>query len=172
MNDTKITLSQNEIKNRFAVGHLGGKEISTPTIPVVLEGAGSLRSSAIDMLKYVSANMGFLHTKLDDAIQLAHLVRYPAINANPMNYSEYAGLGWRILTNFGTETLTHAGAINGWNPFVGFIPAKQIGVVLLCNCDTKDADMNNVGFIVLHLSGPEILTAKTESRIHTTAGVS
>jgi len=171
MNDTKITLSQNEIKNRFAVVYLGGKEISTPTIPVVLEGAGSLRSSAIDMLKYVSANMGFLHTKLDDAIQLAHLVRYPAINANPMNYSEYVALGWRVLTNFGTETLAHTGSINGWDAFVGFTPTKQDGVVLLCSCDSRDVDISSIGFVLLHLSGTENLTAKTESRIHTTAGL-
>jgi serine-type D-Ala-D-Ala carboxypeptidase/endopeptidase len=75
MNDTKITLSQNEIENRFAVGHMGGKEISAPTIPTIMEAAGAFRSTAIDLLKYVSANLSFLHTKLDDAIQLQHLIR-------------------------------------------------------------------------------------------------
>jgi serine-type D-Ala-D-Ala carboxypeptidase/endopeptidase len=33
MNDTKITLSPNDIKNRFSIGHQGGKEITTPTVP-------------------------------------------------------------------------------------------------------------------------------------------
>ena len=33
MNDTKISLSPYEIKNRFSIGHLGGKEITTPTVP-------------------------------------------------------------------------------------------------------------------------------------------
>ena len=33
MNDTKITLSPYEIKNRFSIGHRGGKEITTPTVP-------------------------------------------------------------------------------------------------------------------------------------------
>ena len=33
MNDTKITLSPYEIKNRFSIGHQGGKEITTPTVP-------------------------------------------------------------------------------------------------------------------------------------------
>ena len=103
MNDTKITLSQNEISNRFPVGHMGGKEITTPTIPTVLADAGAFRSTATDMLKYVSANLGLLHTKLDDAIQLQHLIRHPGIIANPMNYSEYLALGWRVLTNFGRD---------------------------------------------------------------------
>src|ERR1051326_1894208 len=64
MNDTKITLSQNQINDRFPVGHRGGKEITTPTIPMILADAGAYRSTAADMLKYLSANLGFLHTKL------------------------------------------------------------------------------------------------------------
>jgi hypothetical protein len=44
------------------------------------------------MLKYVYANLGLIHTKLDDAIQLQHLIRHPGINANPMNYTEYVAL--------------------------------------------------------------------------------
>src|SRR5438445_640652 len=55
MNDTKITLSQNDIKNRFPVGHMGGKEISTTTIHTIMADAGAYRSTAADMLKYVSA---------------------------------------------------------------------------------------------------------------------
>ncbi len=43
MNDTKITLSQNDIKNRFPVGHANGTEIETPKIPDVIAGAGAFR---------------------------------------------------------------------------------------------------------------------------------
>src|SRR5919201_6236218 len=125
MNDTKITLSQNEINNRFPVGHRGGKEITTPTIPTVLADSGAFRSTATDMLKYVSANLDLLHTKLDDAIQLQHLIRHGGIIANPMNYSEYLALGWRVLTDLRTEVIGHQGSINGWNAFIGFIPSKQ-----------------------------------------------
>ncbi|MGC2382911.1 MAG: serine hydrolase domain-containing protein [Nitrososphaeraceae archaeon] len=163
MNDTKITLSQDDIKNRFPVGHHNGKEINTPIIAAVIEGAGAFRSTASDLLKYVSANLGVLHTKLDAAIQLQHLIRHPGINANPMNYAEYVALGWRVLTNFGTETLAHTGSINGWDAFVGFTPTKHIGVVLLCSCDSRDVDMSSLGFVLLHLAGTENLTAKTES---------
>lgn len=167
MNDTKITLSQNEINNRFPVGHGGGKEITTPTIPMILADAGAYHSTAPDMLKYISANLGLIHTKLDDAIKLQQLIRYPSIIANPMNYTEYAGLGWRILTNFGTEVIAHTGAINGWNANLAFIPSKQIGVVSLCSCDSTDADMGNFGFVLLHLAGSEHLSGKSEAKIHT-----
>jgi len=151
MNDTKITLSQNDIKLKFPVGHANGSEIQTPIIPDVMAGGGSFRSTANDMLKYVSANMGFLHTKLDDAIALQHLIQHPSMLPNPMNYSSYAGLGWGILTNFGTEVLAHAGSINGWNSYAAFIPTKQTGVVLLCSCDPGDVDMKKLGYVLLHL---------------------
>lgn len=168
MNDTKIALSQNETNNRFSVGHLGGKEIITPRIPTILADSGAFRSTAPDMLKYVSANLGLIHTKLDDAMQLGHLIRHSSIIANPMNYSEYRGLGWRVLTNFGTETITHTGAINGWNAFAGFIPTKQVGVIAMCSCDSTDADMGSLGFVLLHLTGVENINAKSEPRTHTT----
>jgi CubicO group peptidase (beta-lactamase class C family) len=116
--------------------------------------------------------LGLIHTKLDDAMQIGHLIRHPAIIANPMNYSEYVGLGWRVLTNFGTETIAHTGAINGWNAFAGFIPAKQIGIIALCSCDHSDADMGSLGFVLLHLTGSENLVGKSESQIHTSQGSS
>ena len=163
MNDTKITLSQSDIKNRFPVGHMGGKEIKTPIIPVVIEGAGAFRSTAADMLKYVSANLGFLHTTLDNAIQLQHLITHPVPPSNQINYSEYMALGWRVLTNFGTETLSHTGAINGWNANVAFTPAKQIGVVSLCSCDSTDANTGSFNRVLLHITGPNSLTANSEA---------
>ncbi|MGB7637904.1 MAG: serine hydrolase domain-containing protein [Nitrososphaeraceae archaeon] len=163
MNDTKITLSQDDIKNRFPVGHKGGKEINTPIVPAVIDGAGAFRSTAADMLKYISANLGLIHTKLDGAIQLQHLIRHPAILPNPMNYTAYIALGWGVLTNFGTETITHTGAINGWNANVAFIPTKQIGVVALCSCDSTDAHMGRFDWILLHLTGPESLSGKSET---------
>jgi serine-type D-Ala-D-Ala carboxypeptidase/endopeptidase len=165
MNDTKITLSENDIKNRFPVGHLNGSEIQTPQIPSVLAGAGAFRSTANDMLKYLSANLGLLHTILDDSIQLQHLIRHPGIIENPMTYSEYVALGWRVLTDLGKEVIAHKGSIDGWNSFIGFIPSKEKGVILLCSCDTDDVDMNNLGFVLLNLSGIEILDKDMDSQI-------
>ncbi len=159
MNDTKITLSENDIKHKFPIGHLNGSEIETPKVPDVIASAGAFRSTANDLLKYLSANMGLLHTKLDDSIQLQHLIQHSGIIPNPMNYSGYIALGWGVLTNFGTETLTHAGAINGWNSYVGFTPSKQIGVVLLCSCDSKDVDMEILGYMLLHLTEIDSLAA-------------
>jgi serine-type D-Ala-D-Ala carboxypeptidase/endopeptidase len=159
MNDTKITLSQNDIKYRFPVGHQNGSEIQTPKIPSVIAGAGGLRSTANDLLKYLSANLGLLHTKLDDSIALQHLIQHPGLLPNPMNYSTYIALGWAVLTNFGTETLDHTGSINGWNANVAFIPAKQTGVVSLCSCDLTDVNTGTIDFVLLNLTGIDSLDA-------------
>jgi CubicO group peptidase (beta-lactamase class C family) len=145
-------------QNRFPVGHLNGSEIETPEVPEVIAGAGAFRSTANDLLKYLSANLDLIHTTLDEPMQLQHLIQHPSVSANPMNYSEYVALGWRVLTDFGSETLTHTGSINGWNAMVGFTPAKQMGVVLLCSCDLEDANTGHLGFVLLRLIGPEILT--------------
>jgi hypothetical protein len=55
----------------------------------------------------------------------------------------------RILTNLGTEIISHPGGINGYNSFIGFNPTKQAGVVLLCSCDNLDANVENIGFALL-----------------------
>jgi hypothetical protein len=74
-----------------------------------------------------------------------------------MNYSEYVALGWRVLTDLGKEVIAHKGSIDGWNSFMGFLPSKEKGVILLCSCDTGDVDMNNLGCVLLNLSGIAIL---------------
>jgi CubicO group peptidase (beta-lactamase class C family) len=159
MDDTKINLSENDLKYSFPVGHANGSKIQTPKIPSVIAGAGALRSTANDLLKYLSANLGLLHTKLDDSIALQHLIRHPGLLPNPMNYSIYIALGWAVLTNFGTEALDHTGSINGWNANVAFIPSKQIGVVSLCSCDLKDMNTGTLDFVLLNLTGIDSLTA-------------
>ena len=76
-----------------------------------------------------------------------------------MNNSEYIALGWRVITNFGTETLDHTGSINGWNANVAFIPTKQIGVVSLCSCDLRDVNTGTLDFVLLNLTGIDSLSA-------------
>jgi D-alanyl-D-alanine-carboxypeptidase/D-alanyl-D-alanine-endopeptidase len=73
MKDTKINLSKNDIK-RFPVGHVDGSENETPKIPDVIARVGAFRSTANDLLKYLSANMCLLHTKLDESISLQHSI--------------------------------------------------------------------------------------------------
>jgi CubicO group peptidase (beta-lactamase class C family) len=146
MNSTAITLSD-ALKSRLAKGHIGGREVNLEFIPEEIQGAGALHSTANDLLKYLAANIGLIHTSINDIIQETHLIRHEYPEAPSLHFSSasnkslsasYVGLGWFIDTNLGTEVIQHSGGIDGYSSFVGFNPTKQEGAVLLCSCETKD----------------------------------
>jgi hypothetical protein len=89
-----------------------------------------------------------------------------------MNLTQHLALDYRVLTKLGTETFSNTGAINGWNANVAFTPTKQIGVVVLCSCDSTDADMGSLDWVLIHLTGVKSLTTNSEVGIHTTPGLS
>lgn len=92
VNDTKIILSDHKVNYRYPTGHLNGSEIETPIVPEIIAGAGALHSTADDLVKYLSANIGLLHTKLDTSIQLQHLLSHSASISNPTHYDAYVAL--------------------------------------------------------------------------------
>jgi CubicO group peptidase (beta-lactamase class C family) len=79
MNSTRITLSDSILLSRLALGHINGTEIPITSVsfvvPPPLAPAGSLRTSASDMVKYLSANIGLIKTVLDDTMQDSHKIR-------------------------------------------------------------------------------------------------
>jgi len=64
---------------------------------------------------------------------------------------------------FGNRGNYYTGSFDGWNSFMEFINSKQIGVILLCSYDSDDANMSNLGFVLLNLSGIEILDKDMKS---------
>lgn len=87
MNDTIINLSEAQ-KSRLAIGHLYGQELpllnfSNPIVP-----GGGLYSSASDMLKFLSANIGLIKTKLDKPMQESHLILHDTGLTIPNNKSQ------------------------------------------------------------------------------------
>jgi CubicO group peptidase (beta-lactamase class C family) len=56
----------------------------------------------------------------------------------------YIGLMWYIITNLGGEdtVVQKDGGIEGYTSFIAFNPAKQIGLVVLCSCDSDAGDVN------------------------------
>ncbi len=150
MNSTRITLSDNPtLLSRLALGHVNGTEIPITNVsfinPPPLAPAGSLHSSASDMVKYLSANTGLIKTSLEEAMQDSHSIRlYTNWSAGP--YDVYVGLGWLSTTNFGSQIIWHNGEVVGYNSFAGFNPATQRGVVVLSSTMPYDIDVANIGF--------------------------
>ena len=127
MNDTSITLST-EQRSRLATGH--GTDLKpTPNWDIItLEGAGALRSTVNDMLKFMAANLGFVKTELLPVLQKSHQVPKSADGKE-----RDVALGWHINKRYGTEITWHNGGTGGYRTFTGFDPAKRAAVVVLSN---------------------------------------
>jgi D-alanyl-D-alanine-carboxypeptidase/D-alanyl-D-alanine-endopeptidase len=155
MNDTSFVISDSQ-KSRLAVGHFNGQELPTWNMSNPLAPGGALHSTASDMLKFLSANMGLIKTKLDNAMQESHLIRHSTgqilpnnlqASVNADNIEGYIGLGWFITTNFGHEVLWHnGGSIGGYNAYMAFNPTTERGIVILCNTDPADINITTISF--------------------------
>ncbi len=140
MNSTGISVSNADIE-RFAKGHIDGKEVNLEFIPETIQAAGAMYSTANDLLKYLSANLGLIHTEINDIMQETHLIRHlfaPSASNQTSLSDTFVGLGWVITTDFGKEVVWHTGAIDGYSSIIAFNPTKQIGMVILCSCDIQD----------------------------------
>lgn len=93
-----------------------------------LAGAGALRSTANDMLKFLAAAMGLRETPLRKAVDLMLQTRRPT-GTPDLDIA----MGWHVWKKYGTEIVWHNGGTGGFRSFAGFDPAKKTGVVVLCN---------------------------------------
>jgi CubicO group peptidase (beta-lactamase class C family) len=140
MKDTSIVLSGSQ-RDRLATGH------NSAGLPAgnwdfdVLAGAGALRSTANDMLKFLAANLELTDTPLRAAMRRMRSVRretgLPSIAIM---------MGWHVIDRFGTTILWHNGGTGGYRSFLGFDSAAGKGVVILCNTNLVPDDL---GFHVL-----------------------
>jgi len=155
MNDTSFVLSDSQ-KSRLAVGHFNGQELPTWNMSNPLAPGGAIHSTASDLLKFLSANMGLIKTKLDNAMQESHLIRHSTgqvlpnnlqASVNADNIEGYIGLGWFVTRNVGHEVIWHnGGIIGGYNAYMAFNPTTERGIVILCNTDPADINITTISF--------------------------
>lgn len=161
MNNTGVDLSDKQ-KSRLAIGHFdSGQELPTWNASEPLTTGPALHSTVSDLLKFLSANMGLVKTKLNDAMQETQLIRHTINHLLPNDESAsfhtdkfdsdklgiYVGLGWMITTNFGQEMIWHSGSTpDGYNAFIAFNPAKQQGLVILCRVDASNVNISDIIF--------------------------
>lgn len=142
MKDTRIEFTS-RMKKNLAVGHNGNTEVENWDIPT-LAGAGAIRSTAGDMLKYVAANMGLTKTALADAMKLSHTITTSEL-------SQQVGLAWHETEVNGKKILWHNGGTGGYRAFAGFIKGGNRGVVVLTN---SDVGVDDLGIHILEPSAP------------------
>lgn len=141
MQNTRITFTPNMKKN-LAMGHHDGIQVENWDLNT-LAGAGAIRSTAVDMLKYLRANMGKEKSKLYPAMQLSHK------NSRAEGASPIVGLGWHATVSPDAEIIWHNGGTGGYRTFAGFVRGGARGVIVLSN---STASVDDIG---LHLLNPK-----------------
>ena len=128
MRNTGIKLTK-EMRAQLVSGHdQKGNPARNWDVPT-LAGAGALRSTANDLLKFLAANMGQNQMPLLSPMRSSYLPRF----RNEVFPVSYVGLGWQIRNREGTEIVWHTGATGGYSAFVGFSKKHNLGVVALSN---------------------------------------
>ena len=145
MNATGVSVPE-DIKSRFAKGHVAGNESELVFLPQEVQGAGAMYSTVNDLLKFLSANMGLIDTKLNDAMQKSHAIQHsfdlqlpfidPSGHKTPAH--GYVGSDWNIQTDLGKKIIWRNGGIDGYSSLIAFNPDKQLGVAILCSCHFAD----------------------------------
>ena len=130
MDSTCITLVP-ELKARLARGHWTDGQRSEHLNFQVMASAGSLLSTANDMLKFLSANLDFTETHLRLLMKETQVIRH---TGSPM-FGKTA-MPWvddKVYNPPGSELLGHGGGGFGNLAFIGFNKKKRRGVVALTN---------------------------------------
>lgn len=140
LNNTTITLSD-EMKNNMAKPY-SGNYMAKNTDMKFFHGAGAIRSTANDLLIYLSYQLGLKPTKYREAIDKTHIDYY---KKNDVSYC----LGWIHNMQYKNDFYSHGGRTKGYNSFVGFNKDKKIGVVVLCN--NSSYHCGDIGFYVLSM---------------------
>jgi serine-type D-Ala-D-Ala carboxypeptidase/endopeptidase len=144
MANTRVALTPSMKKN-LAQGYSAGTAVENWDLPL-LAGAGGIRSDAVDMVKYIRANMGLTKSTLYPAMQLAQTSTRGADAAPP-----HVGLGWHIANVNGVEIITHSGGTGGYRSFAGFQKNGKKGVVVLTN---SDIGVDDIGLHLLDTNVP------------------
>ena len=143
MESTMITLPE-EFRSRFATGHGRNLKPAPNWDLPTFAGAGALRSSVNDMLRFVAAALGPEQTPLTGAMKRLLEVRQSA--GSP---AMAIARGWHIFAG-DPEVIWHNGGTGGYRSFVGFSPSSGVGVVVLSNSQVTVDDLGR------HLLDPDV----------------
>jgi CubicO group peptidase (beta-lactamase class C family) len=156
MRDTRIVLTSG-MSRRLARGHdEAGAPAANWDLPT-LAGAGALRSTANDMLKFLAANLDSARTPVARALATTRVARRD-VPGGPLQI----GLGWHILSPFGQPIVWHNGGTGGYRAFIGLDHRTQRGVVVLSN---KSISPDDIGIHILEPRSPLTPAPKARKEI-------
>ena len=112
-----------------------------------MAGAGAIRSSGKDLLKFLAFAMGLKDSKLKKSFELSQTENHK------INEFISIGLGWQIIQKNEKKIICHNGATNGFASFIGFDANSKHGVVVLTN---SLVFVDNAGFGILDFDIEEL----------------
>jgi CubicO group peptidase (beta-lactamase class C family) len=143
MNDTTVTLDQTQAPRAAqgyrAVLRWGPLVLGLRSDPWFqasnLGGAGALRSTAADMLKYLQANMHPAGQPIEHALRQSHRELFQEDERTAY------GMNWIHVQSqrLQQEVICHNGGTGGFRSFIGFTADSQAGVLILSN-SSEDVD--------------------------------
>jgi CubicO group peptidase (beta-lactamase class C family) len=150
MQSTRIVLTK-DMRARLAAGHTAGLA-PTPNWDIPsLAGAGGIRSSVSDMIRFATANLSPGATPIGKAMTLAQKPRHTPARG------PHLGLGWHIPT--GTKQLKHNGQTGGYHAAIILDPALGQAVIVLANTATGEVG-RLADDIMRLLSGKKVVPRK------------
>jgi CubicO group peptidase (beta-lactamase class C family) len=152
MDSTRITLTP-ELKDRLARGH-DKSGLPAPNFEFqALAGAGALRSTTNDLLKYVAAQIGLKHSELTPLMAKTHVIRFHSTAGSDEAWVPgNSGMPWvdnAVEQPPGMQLMGHGGGTAGYSAFVGFDVRQHRGVVVLCNQQGGQLHAGSIGWVLL-----------------------
>ena len=131
MTDTAVDLSADQ-RRRFITGHLTTHEVSPEWNLNAFVGAGAIRSTAADLLKYLQAQ---LHPEgvLADATPTSRTLGAAIKQTHELLADAGPNLKIALAWEFKDGHYWHDGATGGYSSMAMFYPEKDFGVVVLFN---------------------------------------
>ncbi len=126
MSDTRVVLTP-AMRERLARGHYAtGAPAQNWDLPTFV-GAGGIRSTANDMLKFLAANLD-VREGLPAALRSAHVMQREGPGTAPA-----VGLNWHLNRRRGREFAWHNGETGGYHSYLALDHETRTGVVVLTN---------------------------------------
>ena len=144
MESTRITLSPS-MQDRLAHGHNANLEpVANWDIPT-LAGAGALRSTANDLVKFLEMSLGNTPSPLAPAMAMMLGERHPTERPRVE-----VALGWFMSTSYRDEIAWKDGGTGGYATFIGYSTKSRRASILLSNT----ADYGSNLKLGVHLINP------------------
>ncbi|MBI4488309.1 MAG: serine hydrolase [Deltaproteobacteria bacterium] len=147
LKETTITLTEEQQK-RFAQGYNANGKPTPHWDNPTLAGAGGLRSSVNDLLRFLRKNIDPSGVPLERALRASHVPRFDRPNTPSL------AMGWQFSYIGSGYALGHNGSTGGFRSFTVFDTKLKMGVVVLAN--KADTDTDRLAWQAMGLLSPPV----------------